>query len=92
MTGSLLDAAIGLALALLTLAVLAAFVRLARGPSLADRVVALDVIAATIVAAALLYAIHTGLAVFIDVALAIALVTFLGTVALAHTIESGGRE
>ena len=38
MTGPLLEAALGLALFLLTLAIGAAFLRLARGPSLADRV------------------------------------------------------
>lgn len=91
MTGTLPESAVAIALGLLTLAILASFVRLARGPSLADRVVALDVIAASIVAAALLYAIQTGLAVFIDVALTIALVTFVGTVALAHSIESGAE-
>ena len=91
MTGPLLEAALGLALFLLTLAIGAAFLRLAHGPSLADRVVALDVIAATIVTAAVLYALQTGLAVFIDVALAISLVAFLGTVALAHAVESGGE-
>ena len=91
MTSLSLDASIGLGLALLTLAIVAAFARLVRGPSLADRVVALDVIAATIVTASVLYALQTGLAVFIDVALAIALVAFLGTVALAHAIEAGGE-
>jgi multisubunit Na+/H+ antiporter MnhF subunit len=92
MTGSLFDISVGIALSLLAIAIVMAFGRLVRGPSLADRVVALDVIGATIVAAAVLYAIRTGLAVFIDVALAIALVTFLGTVALAHAIESGGDQ
>lgn len=92
MTGSALDLAVGFALILLSVAIVAAFVRLARGPSLADRVVALDVIAAAIVSASVLYALRTGLAVFVDVALTIALVTFLGTVALAHAIESGERE
>ncbi|MCG8589198.1 MAG: monovalent cation/H+ antiporter complex subunit F [Proteobacteria bacterium] len=87
----MLEGATGLALGLLAAAVLAAFTRLARGPSLADRVVALDAIAATIVAAAALYALRSGLAVFVDVALAVALVAFLGTVALAHAIESGGE-
>lgn len=89
---SFLDASVGLALALLAVAILAAFWRLLRGPSIADRVVALDVIAATIVAAAVLYALRTGLAVFVDVALAVALVSFLGTVALAHAIEWGDHE
>lgn len=91
MTGPLVDAAVGLALALLALAIAAAFARLWRGPSVADRVVALDVIAATIVAAAVLYALRSGLAVFIDVALAIALVAFLGTIALARAVEEGGE-
>lgn len=90
MTDPLLGAAVDLGLVLLALSLGVAFLRLARGPSVADRIVALDVIAATIVAAAVLHALRTGLAVFIDVALAIALVTFLGTVALAHAIESGG--
>ena len=85
-----LELGITLALGVVALAVAAAFVRLARGPSLADRIVALDVIAACMVAACLLYAIDTGLATFVDIALAIALVTFLGTVALARTLESGG--
>ncbi len=89
MTG--LDVATSSSIALLAVAIVAAFVRLARGPSLADRVVALDAIAATIVAAAVVLAIRTGLAVFIDVALTIALVTFLGTLALAFAIERGGQ-
>jgi len=90
MTASFLDASVSLALTLLAVAIAAAFGRLLRGPSIADRVIALDVIAATIVASAVLYALRTGLAVFVDVALAIALVSFVGTVALAHAIESGG--
>ena len=92
MTGPLFETAITLALGLLTLAVVAAFVRIVRGPSLADRVVALDLVAASIVAAALLQALRTGLAVFIDVALAIALVSFLGTLALAWAIEAEGEQ
>jgi multicomponent Na+:H+ antiporter subunit F len=91
MTGPLLEASLALAGTLLALAIVAAFARLARGPSLADRVVALDVIAGAIVTGAVIHAIGTGLAVFIDVALALALVAFLGTVALAHAIESGGE-
>ncbi len=92
MTTSILDATFSLTLTLLAVAIVAAFGRLARGPSIADRVVALDVIAAAIVAAAVTYALGTGLPVFVDVALTIALITFLGTVALARAIESGGDE
>jgi len=92
MTDPILDTAVRLGLSMLALAIVAGFVRLARGPSLADRILALDVISATIVAASVLYAVGTGLAVFIDVALAIALVAFLGTVTLARSLERGGEE
>lgn len=65
-----------------------AFVRLVRGPSLADRVVALDLIAlvgvAAMVAAALAY--HD--AWLLDVGLLLALIGFVGTAAFAHYIVS----
>lgn len=89
--GGVLAAAVDVAMALFAVALVAAFARLARGPTLADRVVALDVIAATIVSAALVAALDSGLAVFVDVALAMALVTFLGTIALARAVESGAE-
>lgn len=65
-----------------------AFVRLLRGPSLPDRVVALDLISTAGVAVAGVYAIGTGRTVFLDVAVVIALIAFLGTVAFAHYIEN----
>jgi len=92
MTEWILARAVTLALGLLALALVAAFVRLVSGPSLADRIVALDLVAATIVLAAVTYAVSSGQAVFVDIALAIALTTFLGTVALARALESGGEE
>lgn len=86
---SLLPAATDLALTLLAVAMVAAFLRLLRGPTLADRVVSLDALAAMVVATAATLAVRTGLAVFVDAALVVALVSFLGTVALAHAIEEG---
>jgi multicomponent Na+:H+ antiporter subunit F len=82
------DLAVATSLVLLSLALVLAFVRVARGPSLADRVVALDLVAVAIVGVAIAYAVGTGQAVFVDVALAIALLAFLGTVAMARAIES----
>ncbi len=84
----LVDWAVTTSLALCSLTLVLAFVRVVRGPSLADRVVALDVCAVTIVGVAIAYAVGTGLAVFVDVALAIALIAFLGTVAMARAIET----
>lgn len=61
--------------------------RLFYGPSLADRVVALDLIAGIVFAFAVLIAIQSGEALFMNVAFAIAVVTFLGTVAIARLLE-----
>jgi multicomponent Na+:H+ antiporter subunit F len=66
-----------------------AFVRLVIGPTLADRVVAVDVLATMAIGALVMIAIITGTALLLDIALAIALVVFLGTIAMAMTIERG---
>ena len=68
-------------------AVVLAFFRLVRGPSLADRVVALDMMTVLIVAFCGLFAISTGEHAFLDVAVVLALVGFLATVALARYAE-----
>ncbi|WP_372683456.1 monovalent cation/H+ antiporter complex subunit F [Desulfosarcina sp.] len=73
-----------LALALLIVSMALAFIRLVRGPQAADRVVALDLISVLIVAFLAAYAVHAGDTSFLDVAIAYALVAFLGTVALAR--------
>ena len=70
---------------------LLAFLRLAVGPSMPDRVVALDLIANLVVATTALYAITTDQQVLLDVAIGIALITFLGTVAFAQYIERRAR-
>ena len=60
------------------------FVRLVRGPQAADRVVSLDLISIMIVAFLGAYAVHVKDTSFLDVAIAYALIAFLGTVALAR--------
>lgn len=64
-----------------------AFIRLARGPTLADRVVALDMMTVTLIAVCAVLAISTGVIALLDVALVLALVGFLATVALARYAE-----
>lgn len=66
-----------------------AFLRLVKGPTLPDRVVALDALATMAIGALVLTAISTGQAVLLDIALAMALITFLGTIALASSLEKG---
>jgi len=77
---------------LLILPILAAtvalvFVRLVRGPSLPDRVVALDLIGTLSIGVIAVYAIATGEAVYLDVAAVVALISFLGTIAFAYYVE-----
>ncbi len=73
--------------AMVVLSLVLAFVRLVRGPSLPDRVVALDMMTLMLVVFCGLAAISFGHGEFLDVALVLAIVGFLATVALARYAE-----
>lgn len=75
------------AFALVVLALVLGFVRLVRGPSLPDRVVALDMMTVALVAFCGLGAIFFEVSAFLDVAVVLALVGFLATVALSRYAE-----
>jgi len=79
--------ALYLVLPMLALAIVLVFVRLVRGPSLPDRVVALDLMTALGIGVIAVYAIATGHAAYLDVAITMALLSFLGTVGFAIYIE-----
>ena len=81
-----------IALALVGVAVLLSFVRLLRGPDLANRVVAVDLLSALGVGIAGAAAVLSGDPIYLDVALVLALIAFLGTVAFARYAEQGGDE
>lgn len=75
---------------LLTAAMLLAVLRLVRATSLPMRVVALDLMSSLSVGFVAAYAVVTDQPLFLDVALVLSLISFLGTVALAYYIEKGG--
>ncbi|NGP18658.1 monovalent cation/H+ antiporter complex subunit F [Devosia aurantiaca] len=81
-----MDWATTIALALLAAALIVSVIRIVLGPSLPDRVLALDLL--TIVAMGFVgtIAVRTGLWLYLDIALALALLGFLATVALARYI------
>ena len=79
-----------MALDVLVLALFLAFIRLVRGPSLPDRVVALDLCGTLVVGMIAVQAIMTDQRVLLDVAIGLALVAFLGTVAFARYVKRGG--
>lgn len=76
------------AIALLLVGMVLVVVRLWRGPNLGDRIMALDTL--TMLAVGLIGAltVRTGLGLYLDIAIAIALVGFLSTVALARYLRA----
>ena len=74
-------------LGVLALAAVLGFVRLLRGPSLPDRVVAFDLLATVGVGISAVYSMANNQPVFLDVAVVLALISFVGTVAFARYIE-----
>ena len=74
-------------LPVLSIAMLCAFIRLVRGPSLPDRVVALDLMATLVIGIVAVYSVATGQSAYLDVAVILALIAFPGTVAFAYYIQ-----
>ena len=68
-----------------------ACVRVLRGPSLPDRVVALDLLGTIGIALVAAVAVVERQPAYLDVAIALGLTGFLGTVAFARYIERGTR-
>ena len=84
-----LDIALDFAYWLMGTAVAIAFLRLAQGPTQTDRVIALDLISGLSLGVAVLLAIETRNRAYLDIALSIALLSFLGTLALARYVREG---
>ena len=78
-----------LTLATLGLALLIAFIRLVKGPTLPDRIVAMDLFGMLVVGIIVVLAGWSGVRATLDAAIVIALVGFLGTVAYATYVERG---
>jgi multicomponent Na+:H+ antiporter subunit F len=89
--GEPLSVVLPIVFAVLGLAMLIAFIRLLRGPSLPDRVIALDLMGTQAVAMIVAFSIGTGETAFLQVAIVLALVSFLGTVAFGYYMEKRGR-
>lgn len=81
-------------LVILTLALLLTIVRLVRGPTLPDRILALDMIASLSIGFIATIAIRTGFTLYLDIAISMGLVGFLSTVALARFVlkKAGTRD
>lgn len=85
--GGILGAALAVCTLCLIAAVGAAAWRIFTGPTLADRVVALDLVTVLLVVFLVLFKMISGINAYIYAAICLALISFLATVAFAHYID-----
>ncbi len=88
----MLETATQLALMTLAVALLLAVVRLVRGPTLPDRIVAMDLIGVLVIGLIVVLAASTDVRATLDAAIVIALIGFVGTVAYATYVQRGHPE
>lgn len=74
-------------LPVLSLSVLLVFLRFFRGPSISDRVIAVDLLVTIGIGIIAVYSILTHQPTFLDIALILALIGFLATVAYSYYIQ-----
>lgn len=87
----MIELSTNIAFALLALAMLLALVRLIVGPTLADRILALDVLTTLGIGIIATFAIRVGQSVYIDVAIALSLMGFIATISFAKYLLSGEK-
>lgn len=74
-------------LPVLSVSAVLVFIRFLLGPSLSDRVVALDLLITIGIGIISVYSIVTNQPTFLDIAMILALIAFLGTVAFSYYLE-----
>ena len=89
---SFLTFAVNASFLMVVLALFLAFIRLIKGPSLSDRVIALDMMTITIMAFCGVFAIFSEDQAFLDVAVVLALIGFLTTLSLARFAERRAQQ
>ena len=85
----MLTTALYAAFGLVSMALLLAFLRLLLGPTKADRILALDTLYVDTVALLVLLGIHLRSNLYFEAALLIAMIGFVGTVALSKFLTRG---
>lgn len=85
----MLSYALVIAFALVALASALSFLRLLKGPDAADRMLALDTLYINAIALLVLLGIHLASPLYFEAALLIALMGFVGTVAVAKYLQRG---
>lgn len=87
----MIDLATNICLVLVGAGLLLTLARILRGPTLADRILGLDVLTLLGLAAIAIFAAKSGLYLYIDIAIALALMGFVSTAAFARYLLSRGK-
>lgn len=90
MPETMVQLACNLALVILGVAFLLTVYRVVKGPTLPDRVLALDMLVGIVLGFIAVIAIRTGHTLYIDIAISLGLVGFLATIAFARFILARG--
>ena len=61
-----------------------ALIRIIKGPTLADRIIATDILSANLIGLLVLYSLISDNLIYLDIALVISLIAFLGTMTFAY--------
>lgn len=85
----MLDTVLNIGMIGVAISMLMCFYRVVTGPSLPDRTIALDTIGLNIVSMIGLFSIKTASAKYVDVMLVIAILAFMGTVAISKFLVKG---
>ena len=80
------------AMPVITVSILLVFLRLLKGPTIEDRIVAFDLLTTIAIVFLSVYAIKTVSITILDVGIILALLAFLGTVAFAYYLERRTRK
>jgi len=86
---AVVDLAVTAGIVLAASVTLLAGYRVVRGPTTPDRVVGLDTIGTNVIAVAVLYAVKSDQGLFVTVALVLAIIGFISTIAVARYVTEG---
>ncbi|WP_084034559.1 Na(+)/H(+) antiporter subunit F1 [Anaerobacillus alkalilacustris] len=85
----MLETSLTIALIIMSLSIFVCFIRVFNGPTMSDRVVALDTIGITLIGIIGIVMIIQNTLAYADVILVIAILAFIGSIAFAKFIEGG---
>ncbi|MCT2538200.1 Na(+)/H(+) antiporter subunit F1 [Aquibacillus koreensis] len=85
----MLETTLWIVLVMLSIAVLLCFIRVVKGPTMSDRILAIDLLGINMIGIIGLIMIIQDTLVYVDVLLVLGIIAFIGSIALSKFIERG---